>query len=332
MGEGSGAPSVLVIGAQGVLGNVLSAELVRQGWRVTRAGRRPEGGEDFLQLDLDDEAALAAAIDAAAIVVNTAHHPPLAPERVALERGATLLDLTDLSLAERTTLREIGNDAEGLVIPDAGLSGVAYLALAELIARHPDADAASYALMFSAEGTSGRAGALLGHGLLTDARHHETERIELPDPWGPTRVIEVAAGRLLGSLPEAICGVRLRHYLSLQPRLMQAALLGLNGARLISLLPTFVFTAGLGGAPAEPSEEPICERVAIHRGGSEIAAMTTSGRGYYRMTAAAIVSFAEALLAIDCPLTGLRSIEEAISLEELAGPLAERGISVSEQT
>jgi len=38
------ARSVLVVGAQGFLGSLLARAFADEGWRVTRAGRRPESG------------------------------------------------------------------------------------------------------------------------------------------------------------------------------------------------------------------------------------------------------------------------------------------------
>lgn len=322
---------VLIIGAQGVLGSFLAAAFSESEWHVTRAGRRQESAADFLLLDLDDEEALAAALDAADVTVNTAHHAPLGPERVALRQGAILIDLVELGAAERDALRDEADRSSGLLVADVGLSFVAYLALADLLRRIPDADAATYALMFSAAGSSGRAGARFAHALLTSSRHHRTAGLELPEPWGATRAFEVASGTEDASMPEAIEGVPLRHYLSMQPRVLQASLLALNATRLISLLPAAAFTAGTGKVPSEPSDEPICEHVAVHRGGRQVGSRTIEGRGYYRMASAAILSLAEALLvSVERP-TGFRPVEQVIGLASVEEALGDHGITVSEQ-
>jgi NAD(P)-dependent dehydrogenase (short-subunit alcohol dehydrogenase family) len=321
---------VLVIGGQGVLGEFVARTFSGAGWDVIRAGRRAEEAEDFLLLDLDDSAALANALGDADVVVNTAHHRDLAPERTALREGATLIDLTDLNAKERQSLHAESGNARGLVVADAGLSGVAYLALDDLLRHHPDADGAHYALMFSASGASGRAGALLGHALLTDTSHHESKKIRLPKPWGRQRCLEVGTGTARGTLSEALAEVPLRHYLSMQPRVLQTALLGLNAARLISFLPPSMFTAGTGKVPSEPSDEPICEWVSVSRNGKTLAARTIEGHGYYRMTAAAILIFAETLGRSSKAKQGLFDLYELVTLDEIARSLERHQISVNQ--
>ena len=92
-----------------------------------------------------------------------------------------------------------------------------------------------------------------------------------------------------GGLRKRIGAVPIRHYLCMQPRSLHSLLLALNRARLIGLMPTASFTAGTRKVPTELSEEPICEWVAVSRGGKRLAGQTLAGQGYYRMTAAATV-------------------------------------------
>lgn len=330
MAEHGDGPQVLIIGAQGVLADFLRKAFSGAGWRVTRAGRRPDGGEDYLQLDLNDEAALGAAIEAADITVNTAYHPPLGPERVALDRSAILLDLPELGSAERRRLHERSSGSRGLVISDAGLSGIGSLALAEKIDANPEADAASYALMFSANGTDGRAGALFAHALLTDSRRHATKRVELPKPWGTITAFEVGTGRHAGHLPQETRGVPMRYYLSLRPRPLHELLRGVNAAGLMSFLPSLPFTAG-AGTTDRPSEEQICELATLSQAGREIAAVTIEGRGYYQMTSTAILSYAEALVAAEETPTGYRGLDQALAFSSIAEGIAARGIRVGQR-
>lgn len=322
---------VLVVGGQGVLGTFLSWAFSEAGWDVVRAGRREEEADDFRLLDLDDSAATARAFSDADVIVNTAHHDGLAPERTALREGATLIDVTALNAEERRSLHAESADARGLVVADAGLSGVAYLAIADLLRRHPEADGAHYALMFSASGASGRAGALLGHTVLTDAAHHQTRRIRLPKPWGGVRCLEINTGSARGIVSEAIAGIPLRHYLSMQPRSLQSTLLAMNAMRLISLLPASMFTAGTSKIPSEPSDEQICEWVAVSLGEKTLAAQTIEGRGYYRMTAAAILAFAEVLVQSPSAQRGLFDIDELLALDAIKQPLEKHRVSVREQ-
>ena len=85
------------------------------------------------------------------LVVNTAHHRDLSPERTVLRQGGTLINLTDFTQAQRAQLAGEGAEGRGLVVADTGFSGIAYLAIAEMLREHPEADAAEYTLMFSAE-------------------------------------------------------------------------------------------------------------------------------------------------------------------------------------
>lgn len=326
------ARTVLVIGAQGVLGTFLAREFTSAGWQVTRAGRRREDAPDFRLIDLDDVANLRQACAEADLVVNTAHHRDLSPERTVLRHGGTLINLTDFTPAQRAQLAGEGAEGRGLVVADTGFSGIAYLAIAEMLREHPEADAAEYTLMFSANGSSGRAGALFAHRLLTSSSHHETTTVPFPEPFGERRCIEVGAGRD-GGLRKRIGAVPIRHYLCMQPRSLHRVLLALNRARLIGLMPSASFTAGTRKVPTELTEEAICEWFAISRGGRRLAGQTLAGQGYYRVTVAATVAFGEALLGSNAAegRRGLRSIDELITLDDIRPAAEQRGIRIREQ-
>jgi hypothetical protein len=326
------ARSVLVIGAQGVLGTFIAREFSAAGWQVTRAGRRPEDASDFRLVDLGEPADVSRASAGVDLVVNTAHHPQLTPERAVLRQGGTLINLTDFTQPEWLQLAGEAAEARGLVVAHTGFSGVAYLAIAEMLGEHPGADAAEYSLMFSASGSTGRAGALFAHSLLTGSSHHESRSVPFPEPFGEHRCLEVGANGD-AVLRKEVGGVPLRHYLCLQPRALQRALLALNGVRLIGLMPTVSFTAGARKVPSELSDEPICEWVAVSEGGERVAARTLAGKGYYRITASATLAFGEALLgpnASDKRL-GLRSIDELLTLADVRRAVEERGITIREQ-
>lgn len=318
---------VLVVGAQGVLGSFLARRFAADGWEVTRAGRRPEDADDFRLLDLADREAVEAAVAGASLIVNMARNPALHLEREVLRKGGILLELSDLSPLERAALREEEGGGGGLVVTDAGLSGVSYLALADLLSDHPEADEAHCLLMFSATGSSGRAGALLGHRILTESRHHARKKVQLPEPWGSQRAFAIAP-RDSGPLITSIAGSPLRHYLTMEPRPLRGFLGALNGTRLISFLPGATFTAGVGKVPDKPSEEPICEWVGVTSGGEPLAERTIQGKGYYAMTASAVITFAETLAGRAQPEYGVHGLEDVIALPEIAGALGRRGISV----
>lgn len=183
--------------------------------------------------------------------------------------------------------------------------------------------------MASASGSSGRAGALFAHSLLTGSSHHPTAKLPFPKPPGTRRCLEVGAAG--GVLREAVNGVPLRNYILMQPRPLHGFLLALNAARLISRLPTASFTAGTAKVPDKPSEEPISEWVAVEKGGKRLAARTIEGKGYYRMTAAATLAFAETLLASPTERRGLLSIDQLLALDAVLPSLERHGVFVREQ-
>jgi hypothetical protein len=327
------ARTALVIGGQGVIGTFVARELVAAGWQVTRAGRRAEDAPDFRLIDLDDPADLRQACSRVDLVINTAHHRELAPQRMLLHQGGMLIDLTELAPLARRKLASVGSDGPGLVVTDTGLGGLAYLAIAELLAEHPEADIAEYALMVSANGSSGRAGALFAHSLLTASSHHPSATVPYPEPFGKRRCLQVGVASEV-VLRERIGEIPLRHYLCMQPRPLHSMLLAFNRARLIGTLPKASFMSGTRKVPSEPSREKICEWVAVGRGGERLATQTLSGRGYYRMTAAATVAFAEALVgtgASDHGKSGLRSIDELVTLAAVQPAIEQHGIAVAKR-
>lgn len=323
------ARTALVIGAQGVIGAFIAREFAAAGWQVTRAGRRAEDAPDFRLIDLDDHADLRQACSRVDLVVNTAHHPELAPQRMVLRQGGTLIDLTELAPPERKKLASVGSEGLGLVVADTGLGGFAYLAIAELLREHPEADTAEYALMVSANGSSGRAGGLFAHGLLTSSSHLPSAKVPFPEPFGASRCLQVG-----GVLREQIGAVPLRHYLCMQPRPLHGMLLALNKARLMRTLPKASFTSGTRKVPAEPSQEEICEWVGVSRGGERLATQTLVGRGYYRMTATATLVFGGALVGTGAPdrrTSGLRSIDELVTLADVRPAAVQHGIAIEKQ-
>ncbi len=321
----------LVIGAQGMIGSAVARQLSNSGWEVLRAGRRPESAGDFLLLDLDDAPALSRACKEADLIVNTAHHPALVPERTVLREGGILIDLIELSASERVELLVAEPQPRGLLIADTGLGGVGYLTISALLEQHPQARAAEYSLMVSASGSSGRAGAVFGHRLLTGSRHHSSAIIPFPEPVGARRCLQVGSEGE-GILRESIGAAPLYHYLCMQPRPLQGLLVALNRLRLISLLPEAMFTAGVGKVPDEFSDEPICEWVAVLDGdGCRLAASTIEGNGYYRMTAAATLIFANALARPSIGMRGLLCIDQLVTLDAVRLSLAEHDVHVRER-
>ena len=325
--------TVLVIGAQGVLGTFIAQEFAAAGWQVTRAGRRPEDAADFRPIDLDDPASLGRACAGVDLLINTAHHRELGPERTVLHQGGTLIDLIELTPAERMQLASDGAEGPGLVVTDTGLGGVAYLAIAEMLREHPEADSAEYSLMSSASGSSGRAGALFAHRLLTGSSHHQTKVVAFPEPFGRRRCLRVGVDRD-SVFRNRIGEVPLRHYICMQPRPLHGILLALNSVRLIGVMPTASFTAGKRKVPSQLSEEPICEWVSVSRDGRPLAVQTLEGQGYYRMTVAATLAFAETLVESHGSghgKRGLHRLDDVLTLADVRPTIEQRGIAITKR-
>jgi hypothetical protein len=123
-------------------------------------------------------------------------------------------------------------------------------------------------------------------------------------------------------------------YVTLLERLPNFGMLLANALRIISLLPRAAFFAGRGGVPAELSREPICEWVAVGSEDRRMAVRTIDGYGDYRMTTAATVVFAEALLRRrggDHGDTNGVCVEDLLSLRELRPALEARGVRITER-
>ena len=316
----------LVVGAQGVLGTAIAHAFAAAGWEVTRAGRRPEEDPDLLRVDLADAQSVERASEAANLIINTAHHPDLLLEKTVLRRGGTLIDLVELSRRERQELEAAAARSPGLVIVHTGLGGIAYIAIADLLRATPDADGAEYALTVSAAGSSGRAGGLFAHRLLTGFSHHATAPIPFPAPIGKRRCLEVG-GDFGGPLRTSIAGTPVRHYLYMHPPALNAVMRLLNATRIIGALPSALFTGGARRPADELSDEPVCEWVAVSRSGRRVTSRSIKGRGYYAMTVAATLALAGELPSDQ---TGVRRVEDLFTLTELAPALERVGIVVDE--
>src|ERR1700728_3065462 len=80
------ARQVLVIGAQGAMGSLLSGAFGRAGWSVLRGGRRPDEGGDFRHVDLDEPETVARAGAEADLIVTAVPDLALTAERMVLDR------------------------------------------------------------------------------------------------------------------------------------------------------------------------------------------------------------------------------------------------------
>jgi hypothetical protein len=327
--------TALVLGAQGVLGSVLARVLADEGWGVVRAGRGVPAAADFRFVDLDRPETLREALDGVDLVVNPTPDERLAAERVVLERGPTLVNVSALPAALGWALKRETASANGLVLIHAGLwPGVVSLVAADLLRSNPDANELELGFALAAGGTSGKAGASLIHRYLTADRHHSTFRAELGPPLGARTCFEVGTEERGWLAEEVVSQRKVRLGLYFRERPTQALFRTLNSLRMMSAVPRFTFMAGRGRVPEEPTEEPFAEWVAVNRAGERLAARTVEGRGGYRMTAAGTAVFGEALLELrsaEPPRTGVFAPEQLFALEQLRPALERHEFSIRQR-
>src|SRR4051794_24973259 len=328
-------PTVLVLGATGVLGSLLARTFASEGWEVVRGARCPQAGPGFRLVDLDRPKTVRRALGGVDVVANPVPDERLVAERVVLEEGPALINVSAAPAAPGWRLKREAGSPNGLVLIHAGIvPGVSSLVAAELLRSHPDADEVELALMISAGGTSGKSGAGLIHRHLTAARRHATFRAELGPPLGSRTCFEIGPEERGWLVDELAAQRTVRLGVYFRGRALQALFRGMNSLGMVSGVPRFTFVAGRGRVPNEPTSEPIAEWVAVRRGGERLAARTVEGHGDYRMTAISTVVFAEALLKLragEAPRAGAFAPEELFTLDELRPALERRGFAIAER-
>ena len=324
-----GCGRVLVLGAQGVLGTLVAATFRDAGWSVLRAGRRPEPGPDFRLLDLADAGALRMAVASADLVVNTVPDPRLAAERLVLERGGTLINVSAAPGHAAQQLRQDGGATRGTVVMNAGIApGLTNIVAADLLRQHPEADRLDMVFTASGRSSVGRAGAEFAHRGLTAVRHHRTRVIALPAPLGRRRCLGFAEHERGWLGPRTVGARRIHTYVCLQERARHRGLLALNTARLISRLPRAAFLNGI----TEPTEEPVAHWIAAGSAGGLLGARTIRCSGDYRAAAASTRVLAAALLRRhEHRQQGVLVPEEVVAIRDIRKDLQAAGIAVVEE-
>ncbi|HEY2435804.1 MAG TPA: hypothetical protein VGH93_01390 [Solirubrobacteraceae bacterium] len=321
-----------MLGAQGVLGSVSARAFQREGWRVVRAGRRP--GDGVSLVDLDRPETLREALDGIDVVVNPVPEERLAAERVVLEAGPALVNLSTSPASAGRALRREATSARGLVLIHGGVApGVTGLVAADLLRLHPDADEVELAFTISAGGTSGRSGAGFIHRYLSTAAHHRTFQAELDARWGTRTCFEIGPEERGWLSDELVAGRAVRLGIYFRERALQALFVALNRVHLMRAVPRFAFVARRRRVPAEPSAEPIAEWIAVRRAGERLAARRLDGHGDYRMTAMAALVFAQALVELrtaEPERTGVYAPEELFTLDRLWPQFRQRRFELAE--
>ena len=181
---------VLVLGGQGALGTALAGAFSAAGWTSVRAGRRPDSGADFRLVDLDRPGTLARALDDIDLVVSTVPDERLTAERLVLERGGALINVSALAADAVARLRRLTlpGRPRGTVLMNAGIApGLTNLLAADLLADHPEADEVELVFTVPARSVAGPSGSQFAHRALTREAAHQTTVVPLPEPFGRRR-------------------------------------------------------------------------------------------------------------------------------------------------
>jgi NAD(P)-dependent dehydrogenase (short-subunit alcohol dehydrogenase family) len=322
---------VLVVGAQGTLGRLCVEALRREGFSVTRGGRRREDLPDFRLVDLDHAESLREGLAGFDLVVSTVRHPTQAAERVVLHEGGILLNVASLSLGDRAELTRDDGEHRGLVVVHAGVApGVHTLVLKDMLARHPTADGVEIAMCFSLVQASGPAGTVdFAYPALSGARRHPTRVFAFAEPIGPRRCMLIG-GPEIGFFGEVAHGRTGRVYFTVLQRPALTAFLAMNATHLLSRLPLRAFQLGRGWTSKRTTREPRRDIVAVTNGDRTLDACTVAGSGDYLMTASATAVFAQALLARPTsrtPSAGVWGAEELFDLLDVQHGFEASGIT-----
>jgi NAD(P)-dependent dehydrogenase (short-subunit alcohol dehydrogenase family) len=306
--------TILVLGAQGVLGGFAAAALKAEGFRVLRAGRRAEIADDFRVVDLDQPETLIAALTGVDLVVSGVEDPQVRAEVEILRRGGALLSMASLPAeAVRRLQLEALEGAIGSVVLNSGLTGVGGLVVKELLEAHPDADSIELCYFVSLSGSAGLAGVRYVHRLLTASLRVHTAMRRFTPPLGLKVCFDVSEGDEIWVSPSLSAGRDVRTFLAVAEAPVSGLLLVLNWLGLLSRLPQAVLTTRIRmkPRPATLSREPMRARLAVYRKGVLLEALGIDAEGAYSSTVAATVQFARALFALgNGPRVGVHAVED----------------------
>jgi hypothetical protein len=319
--------TMLVLGGHGVLGTMIADAADAAGWTTIRSSRRPQDG--FRHVDLAEPRTLEKVIDEADVVVSTVPDEQLAAERMVLDRGGLLINVSAMAASAAPRLRRESGPPRGTVLMNAGIApGLTNLLAADLLGRHPEADEVEMVFTVSLKGSHGPASGGIAHDWMTAVKRHRTTVIRLPEPYGRRRCLGIAEPHN-GWLGPVAAGKTVRTYTCMAERGMHGALLTLNAAGLLGRLPRSA--AAIAPVPEETAE-PVRHWVAVRRRGALLAANTLRCRGDYHSAASATVLMARRLAGHDGPLpAGVLLPEEALTIGELRPGLAEAEITVVEE-
>lgn len=323
-------PRVLVIGARGALGGLVTDEFERAGWRVHPAGRQRLDHSRFRYIDVTDPATIPAAVGAMDLVISMVSDHQLLVERYVLAHGGLLVSLSTGPSGHLTALRADPCERRGAVVMHAGVApGVTNLVAATLLAMHPGADEVELVFTVSTKGPGGPASGDFVYRGLTGRSRQATRWVELPEPFGKRKALGFAQCDR-GWLGPVAGNRTVSTWLCLAERPAATAMAAVNRVGLMSRLPRRLFGAGQSGPPVEATREQVAHKVSVREGGRRLESRVIRGQGDFRMAAAAARVSAERILAQgDSISPGAWSIEQVLSLDAVDQALAEAGINVT---
>ena len=167
-------------------------------------------------------------IDEADVIVSTVPDEQLVAERMVLDRGGLLINVSAIAASAAARLSREPGPPRGTVLMNAGIApGLTNLLAADLLARHPEADEVELVFTISVKASAGPAGG--DTDWLTATKRHRTTVVDLPEPFGRRRCLGIAEQHN-GWLGTIAAGKTVRTYLCVTERRMQRALLTVNAA------------------------------------------------------------------------------------------------------
>ena len=294
--------TVLVIGAQGVLGALTVEIFSAAGWNVLRGGRRNEAAADFCIVDLDREDTVAAACSGVDLIVSAVEDPECRAQRHVLENGGKMLIMASSRSTDRDRLTASVDNPKGTVIFGTGYSGLTAIAIKDLLVKYPMADTILAAYTMSITAMSGRAGALFGHRVLVGGSKRATRKVDFGPPLGRLSCLEVDLSEERWIDPGILGARAAKFYLTLAEKGVFRMLRWLDRLGLLARLPASWIrpnppkTTSIEDATAEP----MMAWLGASRGGVLLGSATLSTHGDYVTTAHIAEKMAGLVLADSC--------------------------------
>jgi len=330
--------SVLVLGANGSLGQMCATEFAKAGWEVHRAVRRGATGKRDRHVDFDRRETIEEGIGGVDLILNTVFDPALRAEDVVLDRGGLLLNIAAGPLADTQALRARKREPhQGSVVMHGGLTpGLTSLVARDVFEAHPEADMLEMVWTLTGQGYSGAGGRSWAHSYLAARPHSPVFTVPLPEPYGVRKAMQVGEDDR-GWLVDLPARTEFRTGVCFYERDTDVAFRLLNSLRLRALVPRRMLVnlpkRMSRGAPRGRGTAPhgACVYwIAALKDGRRITARSIQGEDDYLVTVLGTIALAETLVDLEggCP-TGVQSVEGVMSLSDVAERLSALGVSVN---